>query len=87
MENIKETESTFDNNINELCKNLAQTWNKPIVLRTQVKELTCGLFQPRTLANLDSRGKGPKKYSCGGKVYYHTVDFLNWLSSKIEEAA
>lgn len=56
-----------------------------IVLRHKVAEYTGGAVQPKTLANHDSAGTGPKKrYLINRHVAYHRDDFLDWLIPRIK---
>jgi len=55
----------------------------PIIARSEVGKLLGGVIHPKTLANLDSLGKGPKnRFRSGRKVAYKTEDLLEWLSSR-----
>jgi hypothetical protein len=54
-----------------------------VVLRCKAGELTNGLVSPRTLANHDSAGTGPKeRFMINGKVAYSRDSFLAWLSER-----
>ena len=54
----------------------------PIIARQQVPILLGGAISSKTLANLDSQGKGPKRMRIGRKVVYKADDFLEWLAAK-----
>ena len=54
----------------------------PLIARDHVDRLLGGVISPKSLANLDSLGEGPKRMRMGRKVVYRTVDFLEWLSSR-----
>lgn len=41
------------------------------------------LISPRYLANLDSKGHGPRKLKIGNKVAYRKEDFVEWLSDRM----
>lgn len=44
-----------------------------------------GLISPKTMANLDSLGKGPKwSLKVGKKVAYEKITFLEWIKSRIK---
>ena len=54
----------------------------PIIARDQVHKLLGGVISAKTLANLDSEGKGPKRMRIGRKVVYKADGFLEWLAAK-----
>jgi predicted DNA-binding transcriptional regulator AlpA len=54
----------------------------PIIARDQVYKLLGGVISGKTLANLDSDGKGPKRIRIGRKVAYKTDDLLEWLEAR-----
>lgn len=69
-----------------ICAKFVKNWNSPIVLRGHVNKFSGGLLNPRTLANLDSLGKGPKKriiYS--NKIAYPTEVLASWLEERLYE--
>lgn len=57
--------------------------------RRDIPRFFGGALHVRTLANLESQGKGPKKYTSGRKVIYLRDEFLEWLAGYwgIDEAA
>jgi hypothetical protein len=61
---------------------LAEAWGAPIVARTDVGKFSGGLLHPRTLANLDSLGKGPGKIKVGGRVCYETSKLTQWMMNR-----
>lgn len=54
----------------------------PLISRDHVEELLGGVISAKTLANLDSLGKGPKRMRVGRKVVYLTGDLLEWLETR-----
>ncbi len=57
----------------------------PVFSRSKAEELLGGMICARTLANLDSAGKGPANFRCGSKkVCYRREDFLSWLAARLE---
>ena len=54
----------------------------PIISRDHVEKHLGGVISSKSLANLDSLGKGPKRMRIGRKVAYLTVDLLNWLENR-----
>lgn len=66
-------------------RKLADKWPSTIVSRGKVGEFTGGLIHPRTLANLDSLGKGPAgRVRVGRKVAYDVDSLLVWLETRLE---
>jgi hypothetical protein len=62
---------------------LAESWPSPIVSRDQVGKFTGGALNPRTLANFDSTGEGPKdRFKVGRKVCYPVDSLIEWLESR-----
>ena len=51
--------------------------------RSQVGVLTGGMVNTKTLANLDSQGKGPERFRLGKLVAYEREAFLAWLESRM----
>ena len=45
----------------DIFKEMAEAWGRPLVPRMNVDEFSGGLLHPRTMANLDSLGEGPKR--------------------------
>ncbi len=62
---------------------LASRWPSPYVARDRVSEFSGGILHPRTLANLDSKGEGPKgRIRVGKKVAYPVAELTSWLESR-----
>jgi hypothetical protein len=67
---------------------MANRWPSSIVARENVREFTGGVLNPKTLANLDSQGVGPKgRFTIGRKVVYNVCDLLTFLESRAKVAA
>ena len=61
----------------------ADNWPSEIVARQEVSRFTGGLFTPKTMANLDSLGEGPKrKVRYKRKVGYPKKELVTWLCSQ-----
>jgi len=75
-------ESTNRPDLSELLKTLP-----PVVPRKDIDRYLGGLVSKGYLANLDSQGKGPRKFTCGRHVAYLRADLVAWLSlrSQTEE--
>ncbi|RJP45920.1 MAG: hypothetical protein C4548_03935 [Desulfobacteraceae bacterium] len=70
----------MDNNIFE---EMVRSWGSPIVPRQQVGKFSGGVLNPRTMANLDCLGVGPKnRFRIGSKVVYRTKDLAEWLAKR-----
>ena len=55
----------------------------PLLLtRKDVGKYFGTLISPRYLANLDSKGKGPKRTRIGQKAVYPRKDFVEWLQAR-----
>lgn len=66
-------------------KKMAEKWPSSVVAREKVGEFTGGLLNPRTLANLDSLGRGPAgRIRFGRKVAYDVNSLIAWLESRTE---
>jgi hypothetical protein len=62
---------------------MLRRWPSPYIARDKVSEFTGGIINPRTLANLDSQGLGPKiRIRVGRKIAYNVEDFCAWLESR-----
>ena len=64
---------------------LEDSWPSPFVARGQIEKFSGGLINARTLANLDSQGRGPEgRVKVGRKVAYPVKSVISWLESKLE---
>jgi len=65
--------------------NLADNWPSPFVAREEVKRFTGGIINPKTIANMDSQGKGPEgRIRIGRKIAYPVDLFVEWLEQRSE---
>lgn len=71
-------------NKDELRKQLLEIM-PPVFVRQQVRELTGGMIDGRTLANKDSDGTGPEgKVKMGKtKVGYLREPFIDWFLNRL----
>lgn len=55
----------------------------PAVSRQEIKRRTAESYSERTLANLDSQGKGiPGRFLVGNKVLYPLPQVVEWLKKR-----
>jgi len=64
---------------------LSKKWPSSVVAREKVSEFSGGILNPRTLANLDSKGEGPKRIRVGRKIAYEVNELCNWLATRSQE--
>jgi len=54
-----------------------------IIARAEVGRLLGNVISPKTLANLDSLGIGPRgRHKLGNKVFYLKASFINWFENR-----
>jgi hypothetical protein len=64
---------------------LASRWPSTLVARSEISNFTGGAINSRTLANLDSKGKGPPgRIKIGKKVAYKVSSLIFWLEHRSE---
>ncbi|SPD74324.1 hypothetical protein PITCH_A230010 [uncultured Desulfobacterium sp.] len=62
---------------------LADNWPSPIVSRDKLTEFSGGLLHPRTTANHDCFGTGPKgAIRVGRKVAYPVKSLIEWMEKR-----
>lgn len=67
---------------------LAARWPSPLVAREKISEFSGGILTPKTMANMDCNGEGPKgRITCGRKVAYPVAELIAWLESRSNMAA
>ena len=63
-------------------KKMADEWTSVLVGRHEVESFTGGLVNSSTMANYDSRGKGPRELlKVGHRVWYPKDVLMEWLES------
>lgn len=65
-------------------KIVTDKWPSAIVTRNEVGKFTGDLLNPRTLANCDSAGIGPRRIKFGKKVAYFTEDLVSWMEGRLQ---
>jgi hypothetical protein len=64
---------------------LSKNWKSPYVAREKIETFTGGIINRRTLANLDSAGKGPAgRIRIGRKVAYQVDSLISWLEERAQ---
>lgn len=67
---------------------LAARWPSSLVAREKVGEFSGGIISPKTIANLDATGEGPKgRITVGRKVAYPVDLLIAWMESRAKLAA
>jgi hypothetical protein len=75
--------STYSTRVN--LSAMKDKWPSTIIAREKVSDFTGGLLTRGTIANLDSKGEGPPRFSMGPKKICYPVDsFIAWLERRIE---
>jgi len=71
----------------DIYDELAARWPSPVVARKEVGKFSGGILNPRTLANLDSLGKGPDgKFQVGPrKIAYPVNSLIIWMRAQGEK--
>lgn len=57
----------------------------PIFARHSLTEITGGLINSRTIANMQAKRQGPPAVSFKGRVGFERGTFIAWLEKTIEE--
>lgn len=62
---------------------LAEAWPSTFVERSRVGEFSGGVLHPRSLANADCSGTGPKgRVRIGRKIAYPVTSLIEYLESR-----
>lgn len=70
----------------DVFKDMAVRWPSSIIARAEVEKFTGGGIKPKTLANADSKGVGPKgRFLVGRRVCYPVQSLLEFLSQNVKE--
>lgn len=73
-----------EQNIEELRRQLEESWPSPIVARRDVEAFSGGLLRRGTLANHDSKGTGPReKFDFREGVAYGKAALLDWMFNRL----
>lgn len=64
---------------------LKESWPSPYVTREKITEFSGGILHPRSIANLDSLGLGPKgRIRVGRKIAYPIDELIQWMEERSE---
>ena len=72
--------------MNDIFEEMVARWPSAIVSRKEVGKFSGGLLNPRTLANMDSRGEGcANKLTLGSRaVFYPVSDLVAWMRGRVK---
>ena len=72
---------------NDIFNEMTAKWHSTVVARAEVKKFTGGGISPKTIANADSKGKGPEgRFLIGRRVCYPVSALVNWLRQNTKES-
>ena len=64
---------------------MANNWPSRIVARHRIYDFSGGSMSSKYIANLDSRGEGPKgRFRVGRKICYPVDSLIAWLEERSE---
>lgn len=67
----------------EHFRKMLEKWESSVVCRGEIGRFSGGLVAPKSLANLDSQGKGPTgAFRVGSKVAYPVESVVSWLETR-----
>lgn len=67
-------------------RDMGGRWPSNYVARSEVGRFTGGILNPRSMANLDSKKKGPQgRIRVGRKIAYPVENLIAWLEEKAEK--
>lgn len=73
---------------NSIFSEMIDKWPSSIVSRQEIGNFSGGLLNPRTVANLDSLGRGPGgRFSLGRKVAYPVVEVVRFLEKNMTQVS
>lgn len=65
-----------------IFEELKNRWPSPVVARVSIKEFSGGVLNPKTLANFDCLGTGPKgAFKVGRKTVYPVDSVIEFLKA------
>lgn len=71
------------NRHNSIFASLKEKWPSQLVAREKVSEFSGGVLHPRSIANADAQGTGPRgRIRVGRKVVYPVTELIEWMESK-----
>lgn len=70
----------------QTIREAAEKWPTTFVSRKELGKFCGGLVSPRTMANLDCIGKGPKEaFRIGRQIAYPVSSLIEWLEERIQK--
>lgn len=70
---------------NNFYDQFAEKWPSPFVARQSSGSFSGGILNPKTLANLDSQGRGPSgRIRVGRIVAYPVGSLIAWMANRTE---
>lgn len=64
----------------DIYEQMATKWPSAVIARAEVGKFTGGGISPKSLANYDSQGTGPReKFVIGRRVCYPVSALVQWL--------
>ena len=67
----------------DIFNEMANKWPSAVVARTEIEKFSGGLITPKSIANLDSLGKGIEgRIHVGRKVAYPIDELVGWLRDR-----
>lgn len=70
----------------DVYQKMEAKWPSSIVARSEIKKFTGGGISPKTVANADSIGRGPKdRFYLGKNTCYPVSSVIEWLKQKSKE--
>jgi len=67
----------------QVLSEMLKKWESSVVCRGEIRRFSGGMVSPKTLANLDSQGEGPKgAFRYGSKVAYPVSEVVSWLETR-----
>lgn len=64
---------------------LADNWPSPFVARQELARFSGGILNPKTIANLDSKKRGPAgRIRIGRKIAYSVTSLIDFLEDRAQ---
>lgn len=74
-----------NDNMLSLIDEMAAKWPSSVVARTEIQKFTGGVYSPKTIANLDSLGRGIEdRFYIGKSIVYPVPSLVAWLKARLD---